>query len=141
VSNLRGSVTALAVVALTAAFTVAPRAAHAEVSGDQTVYCVTTDNGEILKRAVGELYKEVDRQVASTYVYAERTTVYVCKPEGFVELYSYCKGTACRYDLGEKPPPLIADAGGGLGSSDVRREFLDPDYGNYGPMVDPIDAF
>lgn len=137
------STAGIAVAAVTVALAVAPGAAHAEESSDQTVYCVTTDNGEIVKRAVGELYKEVDRQVASTYVYAVRTTVYVCKPEGFVELYSYCTGTACRYDLGEKPPPLLADAdanSGGWGSR-VYPEFVDPDYGDYGPMVDPIDAF
>ena len=72
----------LAVAAVTVALTVAPGVAQAEESGEQTVSCVTTDNGEVVKRAVGELYKEVDRQVASTYVYAERTTVYLCTKDG-----------------------------------------------------------
>jgi hypothetical protein len=149
------STAGLAVVAVSVALASLPGAASAEGTSSAGGYCRFRDDAGDPKALVGEgeLYKDTSTAIYNANLTAKRTTVYLCKRSQLadgsnylelVELYSYCEGRACRYDLGEKPPPITADAGGGgwsSGSVDIYPKFVDPDYGSYGPMVDPIEAF
>jgi hypothetical protein len=137
-------VAAFALAFVAAALALAPGAARAD--GQIPTYCRFTDSrGQMVLIPVGDVYKDVtERELAPPVGNAVRTTVYLCRVDEngvkrVLEMDSYCEGRLCRYDLGERPPPLIADGGtGSWGSTGTEPDFMDPDYGYDGPVTDRL---